>query len=104
MERRNSGNRKLKKEEQMMDGNALAGVTNDTGFDLSIWNGTDDVGIVRDGSWNNESSSWNTTSRASLHCDVWEVAQHNLFQTANMFMAAAFVVPKNFKQNILLVR
>lgn len=37
-------------------------------------------------------------------CAVWEEAQHSLFQSANMFLAAAFIVPKNFKQNILLVR
>nr|CAI5829403.1 unnamed protein product [Callosobruchus analis] len=37
-------------------------------------------------------------------CKEWTPAQHNLFQTANFFFAAAFLVPGSFKQSILIVR
>ncbi|XP_067011153.2 popeye domain-containing protein 2-like [Anabrus simplex] len=37
-------------------------------------------------------------------CLEWEAAQHNLFQTANIFFAAAFLVPRSFKQSLLLLR
>lgn len=37
-------------------------------------------------------------------CKDWTPAQHNLFQTANFFFAAAFLVPGSFKQSVLLVR
>lgn len=37
-------------------------------------------------------------------CLEWEAAQHNLFQTANLFFAAAFLVPRSFKQSLLLLR
>ena len=37
-------------------------------------------------------------------CEQWEAAQHNLFQMANMFFAAAFLVPKSFTQSLLLLR
>jgi hypothetical protein len=37
-------------------------------------------------------------------CVEWEAAQHNLFQTANLFFAAAFIVPRSFKQSLLLLR
>lgn len=37
-------------------------------------------------------------------CNEWTAAQHNLFQTANLFFAAAFLVPMSFKQSVLLVR
>lgn len=37
-------------------------------------------------------------------CKEWTPAQHNLFQTANFFFAAAFLVPGSFKQSVLLVR
>lgn len=37
-------------------------------------------------------------------CNEWSAAQHNLFQTANLFFAAAFLVPMSFKQSVLLVR
>ena len=38
------------------------------------------------------------------YCVEWEAAQHNLFQTANLFFAAAFIVPRSFKQSLLLLR
>lgn len=37
-------------------------------------------------------------------CKDWNPAQHDLFQTANFFFAAAFLVPGSFKQSVLLVR
>jgi hypothetical protein len=37
-------------------------------------------------------------------CVEWEAAQHSLFQTANLFFAAAFIVPRSFKQSLLLLR
>ncbi|GJQ67292.1 hypothetical protein Trydic_g8193 [Trypoxylus dichotomus] len=44
-----------------------------------------------------------TTSEAWT-CKEWTPAQHTLFQTANFFFAAAFLVPGSFKQSVLLVR
>ncbi|KAK9869849.1 hypothetical protein WA026_003573 [Henosepilachna vigintioctopunctata] len=40
----------------------------------------------------------------SWACTDWNPAQHSLFQTANFFFAAAFLVPGSFKQSVLLVR
>lgn len=37
-------------------------------------------------------------------CKDWTPAQHPLFQTANFFFAAAFLVPGSFKQSVLIVR
>lgn len=37
-------------------------------------------------------------------CAKWVDAQQDLFQAANLCLAAAFLVPKSFKQSILLVR
>ncbi|KAL1497062.1 hypothetical protein ABEB36_008087 [Hypothenemus hampei] len=54
-------------------------------YDYQMTNGTID------------DSSWTT-------CKEWTPAQHNLFQTANFFFAAAFLVPGSFKQSVLLVR
>ena len=39
-----------------------------------------------------------------VSCVEWEAAQHSLFQTANLFFAAAFIVPRSFKQSLLLLR
>ncbi|XP_049768100.1 blood vessel epicardial substance-like [Schistocerca cancellata] len=41
---------------------------------------------------------------AGTFCLEWEAAQHNLFQTANLFFAAAFLVPRSFKQSLLVLR
>ncbi|XP_012534851.1 uncharacterized protein LOC105835820 isoform X3 [Monomorium pharaonis] len=38
------------------------------------------------------------------YCDEWEAAQHKLFQTANLFFAAAFLVPRSFKASVLALR
>ncbi|XP_045471390.1 blood vessel epicardial substance-A-like [Harmonia axyridis] len=45
-----------------------------------------------------------TTDRPPWACTEWNPAQHSLFQTANFFFAAAFLVPGSFKQSVLLVR
>lgn len=45
-----------------------------------------------------------TTKESWALCKEWTAAQHNLFQTANFFFAAAFLVPCSFKQSVLLVR
>lgn len=37
-------------------------------------------------------------------CKDWIPAQHDMFQTANFFFAAAFLVPGSFKQSVLVVR
>lgn len=37
-------------------------------------------------------------------CSEWTAAQHTMFQAANLFFAAAFLVPMSFKQSVLLVR
>ncbi|KAJ8920999.1 hypothetical protein NQ315_015795 [Exocentrus adspersus] len=62
-------------------------LTNTTEFDYDyqMFNGTADE------------DSWSS-------CKEWTPAQHNLFQTANFFFAAAFLVPGSFKQSVLLVR
>lgn len=95
-----------KKKVSKMDENLT---TNGSSFDLLSW--TENTTFYNSTTWSPiYSTTWdnetdkNTTYRAAKFCDVWEEAQHNLFQTANMFLAAAFIVPKNFKQNILIVR
>lgn len=40
----------------------------------------------------------------AFSCEEWEPAQHNLFQLANFFFAVAFMVPRNFKMGVLLMR
>ncbi|XP_014247128.1 blood vessel epicardial substance-like isoform X2 [Cimex lectularius] len=37
-------------------------------------------------------------------CGEWEPAQHNLFQLSNLFFAAAFLVPRSYKQGIIILR
>ncbi|XP_060518626.1 blood vessel epicardial substance-B-like [Cylas formicarius] len=54
-------------------------------YDYQMMNGT-----IDDTSW--------------VMCKEWKEAQHSLFQTANFFFAAAFLVPGSFKQSVLLVR
>lgn len=41
---------------------------------------------------------------SSWSCKEWGTAQHTLFQAANFFFAAAFLIPSHFKQGVLLVR
>lgn len=86
-----SGEKKQKMEKVVTEN-----ITNDTGYNTNLESAIKSL-------YNNSALN-HTTARAPVFCSNWVVAQHNLFQTANMFMAAAFIVPKNFKQNILLVR
>lgn len=54
-----------------------------------------------------ESQFFNATRASDKQpwaCTDWNPAQHSLFQTANFFFAAAFLVPGSFKQSVLLVR
>ncbi|KAL1131492.1 hypothetical protein AAG570_011109 [Ranatra chinensis] len=37
-------------------------------------------------------------------CGEWKPAQHNLFQLSNLFFAAAFLVPRSYKQGIIILR
>ncbi|KAF7268005.1 hypothetical protein GWI33_018806 [Rhynchophorus ferrugineus] len=59
--------------------------SSDLDYDYQMMNGTID------------DSTWSM-------CKEWTPAQHSLFQTANFFFAAAFLVPGSFKQSVLLVR
>lgn len=43
-------------------------------------------------------------SQVTQACGEWEPAQHNLFQLSNIFFVAAFMVPRNFKQSVLVLR
>ncbi|XP_033227883.1 blood vessel epicardial substance-like [Belonocnema kinseyi] len=59
----------------------------------------------------NSSETGNFTERLNItilssgsYCDEWESAQHKLFQAANLFFAAAFLVPRSFKASILALR
>ncbi|XP_034945749.1 blood vessel epicardial substance-like [Chelonus insularis] len=45
-----------------------------------------------------------TTLSSGGYCDEWEAAQHKLFQAANLFFAAAFLVPRSFKASVLALR
>lgn len=68
----------------LYDGNDLSNIGNNVTFAIS----TSDEPIL---------NSWS-------FCLEWSAAQHNLFQFANLFFAAAFCVPPSFKQSVLLVR
>ncbi|XP_063219900.1 popeye domain-containing protein 3-like isoform X2 [Bacillus rossius redtenbacheri] len=51
-----------------------------------------------------ENTTYEVPKQEVKFCEEWEAAQHNLFQTANIFFAAAFLVPRNFRQSLLLLR
>ncbi|KAF6211626.1 hypothetical protein GE061_012139 [Apolygus lucorum] len=46
----------------------------------------------------------NGTLYDSIACGEWEPAQHNLFQLCNFCFAAAFLVPRSYKQGIIILR
>lgn len=71
----------------------------------SFWNGSD-VASLTNGTEMDYEYPLNSTvaSKTWALCTEWTPAQHNLFQTANFFFAAAFLVPGSFKQSVLLVR
>ncbi|KAH0949603.1 hypothetical protein HN011_004712 [Eciton burchellii] len=63
---------------------------------LDVWNGTQ---------INNVTERLNATVLvAGGYCAEWEAAQHKLFQAANLFFAAAFLVPRSFKASVLALR
>ncbi|XP_050447401.1 blood vessel epicardial substance-like [Cataglyphis hispanica] len=63
---------------------------------LDVWNGTE---------VNNITERLNATVLIpGGYCDEWEAAQHKLFQAANLFFAAAFLVPRSFKASVLALR
>ncbi|XP_011332882.1 blood vessel epicardial substance isoform X6 [Ooceraea biroi] len=63
---------------------------------MDVWNGTQ---------INNVTERLNATILVpGGYCDEWEAAQHKLFQAANLFFAAAFLVPRSFKASVLALR
>ncbi|KAG6795840.1 blood vessel epicardial substance-like isoform X1 [Apis mellifera caucasica] len=64
---------------------------------VDVWNSTEA---------SNATERLNTTvlSSGGGYCDEWEAAQHKLFQAANLFFAAAFLVPRSFKASVLALR
>lgn len=63
---------------------------------MDVWNGTQ---------INNVTERLNATVLIpGGYCDEWEAAQHKLFQAANLFFAAAFLVPRSFKASVLALR
>ncbi|XP_020279164.1 blood vessel epicardial substance-like isoform X1 [Pseudomyrmex gracilis] len=69
---------------------------NYTALWLDVWNSTE---------INNVTEKLNATVLISGgYCVEWEAAQHKLFQAANLFFAAAFLVPRWFKASVLALR
>ncbi|XP_012277107.1 blood vessel epicardial substance [Orussus abietinus] len=69
---------------------------NYTGLWVDVWNSTE---------VSNVTERLNATALTpGGYCDEWEAAQHKLFQTANLFFAAAFLVPRSFKASVLALR
>lgn len=103
---------KYKKKVSKMEDNLTEAMRNGSSLDFLTWTEPENASLyngttwstIYSTTWDNGTDSLNATYPTPKFCDVWEEAQHNLFQTANMFLAAAFIVPKNFKQNILIVR
>lgn len=78
-----------------------------TETNMSYWNQSDFFhNLTNNSELEYDYQTLNTTAKDDLwsSCKEWTPAQHNLFQTANFFFAAAFLVPGNFKQSVLLVR
>lgn len=77
----------------------------------TIWNSSDFLNItantsdfLSDYDYQMMNSTAPTSSESWYMCKEWNPAQHSLFQAANFFFAAAFLVPSSFKQSVLLVR
>ncbi|KAI4466243.1 popeye domain containing protein [Holotrichia oblita] len=74
------------------------------------WNNSDLLFNATNGSYYSVDYDYQTlnasvpTTSETWTCKEWTPAQHTLFQTANFFFAAAFLVPGSFKQSVLLVR
>lgn len=77
---------------------------------VSLWNTSDVLNITNttdfsfDYDYRTVNATATTVAESWSSCKDWTAAQHNLFQTANFFFAAAFLVPGSFKQSVLLVR
>ncbi|CAG9825230.1 unnamed protein product [Phaedon cochleariae] len=82
---------------------SLAGDTNAT-----FWNRTDilrNLTNVADFEYDYQMTNGTVEDDSAWSsCKEWTPAQHSLFQMANFFFAAAFLVPGSFKQSVLLVR
>lgn len=98
------------------NGTTLSSFYNLTYFDNSTlyWNQSDQFNLTTnnsdlllfDGDYKmfNDNVTSTTVGPWQGFCKDWTPAQHNLYQTANLFFAAAFLVPGSFKQSVLLVR
>ncbi|CAG9840106.1 unnamed protein product [Diabrotica balteata] len=78
-----------------------------TETNMSYWNQSDFFhNLTNNSELEYDYQTLNSTAKEDLwtSCKEWTPAQHNLFQTANFFFAAAFLVPGSFKQSVLLVR
>ncbi|XP_031837830.1 popeye domain-containing protein 1-like [Nomia melanderi] len=62
-----------------------------------VWNSTEASNVT-------ERLNTTVLSSGGGYCDEWEAAQHKLFQAANLFFAAAFLVPRSFKASVLALR
>lgn len=72
----------------------------------TTWN-SDFYNLTNTSDYDYDFQTFNTTGPVSTSwalCKEWTPAQHPLFQTANFFFAAAFLVPGSFKQSVLIVR
>ncbi|XP_076686879.1 popeye domain-containing protein 1-like [Andrena cerasifolii] len=70
---------------------------NYTEFWVDVWNSTEASNVT-------ERLNTTVLSSGGGYCDEWEAAQHKLFQAANLFFAAAFLVPRSFKASVLALR
>ncbi|XP_071875914.1 popeye domain-containing protein 1-like isoform X2 [Bombus fervidus] len=64
---------------------------------VDVWNSTEASNVT-------ERLNTTVLSSEAGYCDEWEAAQHKLFQAANLFFAAAFLVPRSFKASVLALR
>lgn len=71
---------------------------------VALFNVTNATDYGLDYDYQTLNTSANGADETWALCNEWTAAQHNLFQTANLFFAAAFLVPMSFKQSVLLVR
>ncbi|KAK5646074.1 hypothetical protein RI129_004538 [Pyrocoelia pectoralis] len=73
----------------------------------TIWNSTDIYSVTNstdfltDYDYQMLNSTIPTTADSWTSCKEWSSAQHSLFQAANFFFAAGFLIPNRFKQSIV---
>lgn len=74
----------------------------------ATWSSTEIYNLTNTSDYDYDFQTFNTSAGAEgdswALCKEWTPAQHPLFQTANFFFAAAFLVPSSFKQSVLIVR